>query len=104
MKENDFLITKEKTKSEVKFILKGRLNAASADELQFRLDGAIKEEQKNIVLNMSMVEYISSAGIRVILKTYKDVKREGGKLGIERPSENVKNVLGMTALDEMLIN
>ena len=103
MKEDDFAITKEEVPGGVKFILKGRLNSASADELQFKLDKAISEEQINIVINMSRVEYMSSAGIRVILKSYKDAKKAGGKLGIERPSENVKNVLGMTALDEMLI-
>ena len=103
MINEDFTITKEKTHEGIKFIIKGRANTVSAEELQHYLEKAIEEGQLNIVLNMLRVEYLSSAGIRVILKAYKDVKKAGGKLGIEMPSENVRNVLGQTALDEMLI-
>ena len=104
MKEEDFTITKEKTSKTAKFIVKGRVNANNADELQYDLEEALDEGEKNIILNMLRVEYMSSAGIRVILKIYKDAKEAGGKFGIEMPSEHVRNVLGMTALDEMLIN
>jgi stage II sporulation protein AA (anti-sigma F factor antagonist) len=104
MKNEDFIITHEKKDNAVKFILKGRVNSLNANELDYKLEEALKEGQKNIVLNMHMVEYLSSAGIRAILKVYKDAKEAGGKFGIEMPSESVKNVLGMTALDEMLIN
>ena len=104
MGNEDFAIIKEKTREGLKFIIKGRANTASAEELRHYLEEALREEQINIVLNMLKVEYLSSAGIRVILKAYKDAKGAGGKLGIEMPSENVRNVLGMTALDEMLIH
>ena len=103
MNDKDFEITKQETGNGVKFVLKGRLNSASANELQYVLDKALREEQINIVLNMLKVEYLSSAGIRVILKAYKDSKGAGGTFGIEMPSENVRNVLGMAALGEMLI-
>jgi len=54
-------------------------------------------------VNMSQVEYLSSVGIRVILKIYKQTMETGGKFNIERPSEIVKNVLGMVALKELVI-
>ena len=104
MKNEGFEITKEKTKDGAKFILKGRLNSTNADELQYMLDETLKDGKMDIVLNMLKVEYLSSAGIRVILKAYKNAKETNGKLGIEMPSQNVRNVLGMTALDEMLIH
>ena len=101
---DDFVITKDEIREGIKFIIKGRVNSTNAEELQYVLENAIKDGQNNIILNMLRVEYLSSAGIRVILKTFKDVKSAGGKFGIEMPSENARNVLGMTALDEMLIN
>jgi anti-anti-sigma factor len=52
---------------------------------------------------MSEVEYLCSIGIRVILQTYKEAKKKGRKLGIEHPSECVKKVLYITALNELLM-
>ncbi|MDR0516742.1 MAG: STAS domain-containing protein [Fibromonadaceae bacterium] len=103
MKKDEFEITENTENNTAVFILKGRLNVGSADWLQFKLEEALKDGQKNILLNMSQVEFLSSSGIRVILKIYKQLTEKGGKFGIERPSECVKNVLGMAALKEMLV-
>ena len=108
MKDEALLITEEKDNEKddgvVMFILQGRVDSNSSEVLNFRLERALNEGDKQLILNMSQVEYLSSAGIRVILNTYKNAKKAGGKLGIEKPSQSVRNVLGMTALDEMLIN
>ena len=103
MKEEDLIITIHKSQDVDRFIIKGRMNAVSAPELERKIENAINEGTKNIVLNMFEVEFLSSAGIRVILKIHKQMSQQGGKFNIEHPSDNVRNVLGMTALDEMLI-
>jgi anti-sigma B factor antagonist len=104
MSRKDFEIAEStKENGTAVFILKGRLNTSSADWFQFKLEEALGGGQKNIILNMSQVEFLSSTGIRVILKIYKQLTEKGGKLGIERPSECVKNVLGMAALKDMLV-
>jgi anti-anti-sigma factor len=100
----ELVIEEEKTEKSARFVLNGRVNSHSADVLQFKLDKALNDGQVDIVLNMLQVEYLSSAGIRVMLKTFKDAKKAGGRFGIEEPSESVKNALGMTALDAMLID
>jgi len=96
-------ITEEQLPDGVKFSLKGRVNSVHADELQAVLENAVRSGKINIILNMLWVEYLSSSGIRVIIKGYKDSKKAGGKLGIETPSHNVKNVLGQAVLDELLV-
>ena len=103
MKNNDSEITEEKTSTGIKFFLRGRINSENADELQEALQKAFNDGYRDIVLNMIWVEFLSSAGIRVILKAYQEANAAGGKLGIEMPSQKVKNVLGMTALEELLI-
>jgi len=103
MKKEEFEITGEKTPDGIKFFLKGFITSYHADKLQNELDAAMKDGIVNIVLNMLFVEYLCSTGIKVLLKTFKSAKEAGGKLSIEKPSERVKNVLGMVALDEMLI-
>ena len=105
MNNKEFEITQETSSTEGinKYFVKGHINSISAPALQYEMDKALKSGQTNIVLNMTLVEFLSSAGIRVILKTYKDAEAAGGRLAIELPSENVINVLGMTALDQMLV-
>ena len=75
----------------------------NAAELGRVLEQLAKEGRIHIVLDMSLVEYLCSTGIRVILKAYKEAKAAGGTLGIAHPSECVRNVLGLVALNEMLI-
>jgi anti-sigma B factor antagonist len=105
MNKREFEITESaKENNSVVFILKGRLNTSNADWFLFRLEEAVRDGCKNITLNMSQIEFLSSTGIRVILKMYKQLAEKCGKLGIEYPSECVKNVLGMVALKDMLVN
>jgi len=97
------VLTQEELSEGVKLILHGRLDSTNSVELEHKLTQAIEGGQTNIVLNMLRVEYLCSTGIRVILKAYKNLKEAGGSFGIEQPSECVKNVIGLVALNEMLI-
>ncbi|MDR2702464.1 MAG: STAS domain-containing protein [Spirochaetaceae bacterium] len=103
MKDEELEIKEDKSPGTSRFVLRGRVNAASADALLYKLENALKEEQKTIVVNMSQVDYLSSVGIRVILKIYKQASEAGSKFNIEHPSENVRNVMGMVALNELLV-
>jgi len=99
----NIVVTKENTSNGIKLTVQGRVDSVNAAELGDALEQVVKKRYANIVLNMLRVEYLCSTGIRVILKAYKETKAAGGKFGIEKPSECVKNVLGIVALDEMLI-
>ena len=86
----------------LKFILNGRINAESATALEKKLSEAHKKNS-HIILNMQQVPFLSSGGIRVLLMYYKILNARGGSFFVENPSEGVKNVLGMTALQELLL-
>ena len=103
MKKDNFYITKEETPEGLRFIINGRVDSVNSPALQCELDKAVKDGVKRIVLYMYKVKFLSSAGIRMILITHRNITKAGGTFGIERPSENVKNVLGMAALDELLV-
>ena len=53
----------------------GRIHHQSAPELQKTLDDLINQGQFKLVLDLSGVNYISSAGLRVLLAARKAVKR-----------------------------
>jgi anti-sigma B factor antagonist len=103
MTEENLEITQNVVDGVCKISLKGRVDSNTSDSLQEKLEAAIEEGNKNILLNMFHVVYLSSIGIRIILKTYKSLSEEGGSFKIEHPSETVKNVLGMVALKELLV-
>jgi anti-anti-sigma factor len=103
VKNENLVVTQSVENGICKLIAKGRVDSNSADSLLEKLEDALNNGQKTIILNMSQVVYLSSIGIRVILKIYKQAVEAGGTFNIERPSEVVKNVLGMAALKEMLV-
>lgn len=80
--------------------LTGRLDTTTAP----LLEAAIKEritEANNVILDFTHVEYISSAGLRVLLITQKALSGKG-KLTIAHPSEMVLEVLEMTGFSHIL--
>ena len=103
MKE-DFTITVDKSCTEARrLILEGRITSTTANTLHFQVEENIRMGYAHLILNMRQVTFLSSAGIRVLLMFYKEAKKQGGSFHVESPSENVENVLGMTALDAMLL-
>ena len=103
MSDNILEITNEINKGICRFFAKGRIDTNSAAKLQEALEKALENGEKEIILNMSNVEYLSSIGIRVILKAFKQAMEMEGKFNVEQPSDIVKNVLGMLALKEILV-
>ena len=79
----------------------GRLDTTTAPNLETvisELSGDIKE----LVFDVSGVEYISSAGIRVVLGAHKKMNSNGGIMRIEKANDIVREVFEMTGLSEML--
>jgi len=85
------------------FTLKGHVGINEASYMEDVLEKTARPGCNHIIINMCLVNSFSSAGIRVILAMYKKLKSMGGKLQIDNPSENVKNIIGLVALDELLL-
>ena len=79
----------------------GRLDTTTAPNLESVI-GELSADIKELVFDMSGVEYISSAGIRVLLVAYKKINSENGSVRIEKANDMVYEVLEMTGLSEML--
>ena len=79
----------------------GRLDTTTAPNLETVIN-ELSEDTKELVFNMADLEYISSAGIRVLLWAYKKMNQSGGIMRIEKANEMVCEVFEMTGLSEML--
>ena len=79
----------------------GRLDTTTAPNLESVVN-ELSEDTKELVFDMSGVEYISSAGIRVLLRAYKKMNTNQGKTRIENVNDIVREVFEMTGLSEMI--
>ena len=79
----------------------GRLDTTTAPNL-VTVVKELSSDTKELVFNMSGLEYISSAGIRVLLSAYKKMTSNDGIMRIEKTNEIVREVFEMTGLSAML--
>ena len=76
--------------------LQGRFDAYGAEEFAQQVQKASLAEEESLVLDLSGVEYLSSAGLRVILATYKQLNGTGGTLALAGLQPYCRNVLDFT--------
>ena len=79
----------------------GRLDNTTSPNLDSVIN-ELPEDTKELVFDMSGVEYISSAGIRVLLRAYKKMNFIQGKTRIETVNDIVRKVFEMTGLLQIL--
>lgn len=84
--------------------LEGSLDTNTHMVLQEKVDNILKESPNTIAFDMDKLEYISSAGVRVVLKTRKALKENNGKLVFLKIQPQVKKVFDIiNALPSMQI-
>ena len=88
----------EKNGSELTVKLSGELNTLTAPELSELLNKELNG-MNSLVLDFAECDYVSSAGLRVLLATFKQMKSAGGTMSLANVGENFKDVLQNTGLD-----
>lgn len=79
--------------------LSGRLDASQVDKAK----GAFEDlGDKTVTADFSALDYISSAGIGVILATYKRLTDAGQSLRLVNMTDRIKNVFKFAGLDKIL--
>ena len=79
----------------------GRLDTTTAPNLESVVN-ELSEDTKELIFDMAGLEYISSAGIRVLLGAYKKMNTNHGIMRIEKANDMVREVFEMTDLLELL--
>lgn len=88
----------QKNGAELTVFLSGELNTLTAPELSALLDRELPGAQ-SLTLDFSGCDYVSSAGIRVLLATFKQLKAAKGHMCLRHVGENFTEVLENTGLD-----
>ena len=82
----------------MRIAIEGRLDTLTAPELQAELANYKLGDLTEIVLDLSKLEYISSAGLRVLLKAFRSMKM-GGVMRIVNANEITRKVFEVTGFD-----
>ena len=82
----------------------GRLDAYWADHLSKELDGYIREGAHHLILDLSGLDYISSAGVRILVQYNKMLSEMNGHFSVSGISEPVKKVLDLSGLSDILVH
>lgn len=91
-------MTSKKNGNELTVQLSGEMNTMTAPELTAllakELDGV-----KKLILDFAECDYVSSAGLRVLLATFKQMSQAKGSMELVNMGVNFRNVLKNTGLD-----
>ena len=93
------LINKTATGNELTIAIEGRLDTTTAPQLEKELEGL--SSVKELVIDMAKLVYVSSAGLRVLLKAQKIMNKQG-KMTVKNVSNEIKEIFEVTGFDELL--
>lgn len=91
-------LTKEKNGNELTVRLSGELNTLTAPELSDLLKSELDGVQ-TLTLDFNECDYVSSAGLRVLLATFKQMKAVKGSMNLTNVGQSFMDVLQNTGLD-----
>ena len=93
-------IKKELKGKELAVELEGRLDTISAPELETQLKDSLDGVEK-LTLDFSKLEYISSAGLRVLLSTQKRMNSQGS-MAVTHVNETIMEIFEVTGFNDIL--
>jgi anti-sigma B factor antagonist len=94
-------ITEEKRGEVMLLGIKGRLDTSTARGLEEKLLASIDGGERRLTLDCSQLDYISSAGLRVLLLAVKRVKGVDGKIAFYALKDQIKEVFDIAGFSPL---
>ncbi len=93
-------ITKEQNGQELSIALEGRLDTTTSPELEGELKGSL-DGITSLTIDLAALDYISSAGLRVLLSAQKTMNKQGSMV-VKNVSEEIMEVFEVTGFSDIL--
>ena len=93
-------ITKSQNGNELKVALEGRLDTTTAPQLETEVKESLSGVE-SLVFDFAKLEYVSSAGLRVLLSAQKIMNKQGSMV-VKNSSEEVKEIFEVTGFSDIL--
>ena len=93
-------ITKNTNETELTVALSGRLDTTTAPELEKELKASL-DGVSALTIDMAALEYISSAGLRVLLSAQKTMNKQG-EMKVVHVGETIMEIFEVTGFSDIL--
>jgi anti-anti-sigma factor len=87
----------------VEATIEGRLDTVTSSEFEKQLAPFYQTPGIELILDCNAMEYISSAGLRVVLIAHKSITANGGRFVVSNLCKEVRSVFDMTGFSRILI-
>lgn len=94
-------VTKEKNNGVLVVNVAGRLDASTAPQFEEDVMGDLADVME-LYFDIENLEYISSAGLRILLLSHKTMANKRGKFVVRHPRDAVVEILEMTGFSDFL--
>lgn len=84
------------------FVMRGRLDGYGAGEVSGAVQASLEDDDRSVVFDLAGVNYLSSAGIRVLIAVKKRLKERSGTLALAGVQEYPRSVLDMAGVTPIL--
>ena len=82
-------------------VLEGRLDTAASSETEQAMQPLYNCENKEIIIDCTKLEYISSSGLRIFLSVLKNTKPRGCRVFISGLNDDLRQVFAMTGFTNL---
>jgi anti-anti-sigma factor len=80
----------------------GRIDGTNAGAAEVELKAVLESAGPNLIMDLSGVDYLSSAGLRVVLVAAKSTRASGGKLVLAGPRPAISEILAMSGFNRII--
>jgi len=86
-----------------RIVIPGRLDIAGTDSVAAKLEELVAAPKKGVVVDLSMLQFLASIGIRALITSAKTVQQRGGKMAlVVDGNSSVRMSLEATGVDDLI--
>lgn len=94
----------EENKNEELCTLKvdGKIDSNTSKTFEDKISQLLEKQEKKLLIDFSLVNYISSSGLRVLLSSVKKMKDLNGKIALLQPNDFIKNTIDVSGFASII--
>lgn len=89
-------VTEKRQNGVIILVPKGRLDSSTSDDFEKKLLGLVGSGETSLVIDFKDLDYISSAGLRVLLKAAKELKKKNGQIAFCAVKDYIREIFELS--------
>lgn len=98
-----FWVTRSDDPGGVVLALHGELDVAAAPQLEKLLDEIRAQQHRRVMVELSGLSFVDSAGVSVLIKAKKEADEDGSEFLLRRPTAQVHRVFALVGMVDWLV-